>query len=214
MFEIFSPYTSIDSTGRVIEAVWEDVKDGFKNSYPLGHSDEIIDTPRESLMADREIDLKSRAEKLNQTVQNNNQSGLNAACCTPSYYHSESLSSHEVHAGHAIPSEVDGRTHDPAVNSATLSSGLYEAEVSQAHPTTQELIDGHADEDSSQTQEQPKNPLKHLSEESVLSVQNMHPTRGEGRLQSDVPEQGRISSPAIKKSHSGRLDNDGKCFCN
>lgn len=192
--------------------MWEDVQDGFKNSYPLEHSDGIVDTPREYLMEDKETDLKSRAEQLNQTVQNSSQSDLKGACCTPSFCHPESISGHELHAGHNIPSEAHQRSYDPAINQATLSSELYEAEVSQICPTTQKLGSGHIDEDNSRVQDSPENPSEHLvSEEGIPLVQNMHSSRGGGTLQ-DMMEHGCVSRPATKASHSGRVDNDGELF--
>ncbi|XP_050693552.1 titin homolog isoform X2 [Eriocheir sinensis] len=193
--------------GKEIHAVWEDVKDGYKNSYPLEHNDDLIDTPRESLIEGREIDLKSRAEKLNHTLQKSSQVGPNTAYGTPYYYQSESPSSHELlHSErHTIPPEAYGRTHEPP---AALSSELhYETEVSQGHPT-QELIDGHV-EDSSQIQEPLQNPSEHLlSQESVPHEQEVLSSREDGR-QEDVMDQGRISRPVLKKIQSGRIDNDG-----
>lgn len=183
------------------------MKDGYKNSYPLENNGDLIDTPRESLMEGREIDLKSRAEKLNQSLQKSNQVAPKTTYGTPYYYQSESPSSHEHPERQTIPPEVYERTHEPPT---TLSSELYETEVSQGYPT-QELIDDHV-EDSSQIQEPLQNPSDHpMPQESVPHEQEVLSTRAE-EGQEDGMEQGRISRPVVKKIQRGRIDNDGQCY--
>lgn len=193
--------------------MWEDVKDGFKNSYPLGHSEDLIDTPRECLIEGKEIDLKSRADKLNQTLQKSSQTDLMTACGTSYYHQSESPCSHELHLErHASPPE-DYRTHEPVINPDRVSSRLYEGEVSQVNPTAHELCDGHDDEDYSQIQEPLQNLPEHLvSQESGPCAQEVHSSREEGKLQDDDMDQGKSSRPPLKRGQGGRVDNEGECY--
>lgn len=194
-----------------MQAVWENVQDGFKNSYPLEHSGILINTPKERFIEGEELDLKGMAEKPYQVIQNSSQSGFHASYDTPSFYQSKSPSSHELHRGHTIPPKVYGRTHEAVVNSAPLSNELCEEEVSQADPAAEEVIDDH-EEDNFQAQEPLQSPSEHiLSQESDPYVRDNHSFREDGRMQGDVMDEVRVSRPTIKKIHSGRGDNDGEC---
>lgn len=191
------------------------MKDGSKNSYPLVHMNDLIDSPRWSTSECEEISLKSKAERLNKILIKNDHVPLNTEHDIPLYSQLQSPSGHEGNLeGCVMPLEVHRKTFEPAMSPSTLTNELYKGEVSQAHPIIQEQIPDHVEE-SSWLQESPHQDLPEniVCQEIVSPVQSGHSPQEDERAQDgEVLDQERTSRTVMKKIYGGRIDNDGKCY--
>ncbi|XP_063871346.1 uncharacterized protein LOC135106353 isoform X1 [Scylla paramamosain] len=173
-----------------MQAVWEDVKDSCKNSYPLEHNNTFIDSPRGSTSEGEEICLKSKAERLNKILRKNSHVVPNTAHDTPFHHQPETLSSREDGQGENV----------------MLSEAPCQEEVSQMHHTNQEHVD-----DTSCPQESPHqdNPENLASQDIAPPIQSGHSLHeNENPQDSALVNQERPSRPVMKKIYGGRIDND------
>ncbi|KAG0724067.1 Centrosome-associated protein 350 [Chionoecetes opilio] len=195
-----------------IGAAWEDVEDGFKNSCPLDHADDLIDSPRGSASEAEKKCLKSKAERLNNILRKNNHIASNAARDTPLYNRAENLSGHEDHEGGQImPSDVHRKVFKPGLRPTTLTRELHTGEATEAAPSTRQGQIPEHSKDSSSSQ-----GLLHQDLPENVGCQEMVPPVPGGRLphtdenthHDEDLDQERTLRTAMKKINARQIDNN------
>ena len=170
------------------------MEDGSKNTYPLEHTNNFIDSPRGSTSEGEEISFKSKTERLNEILRNNHI--VPNAAHDPALYTQSEIHFNQGHhqEGHVMPSQVHRK---------------------EFKPTSQEQVPEHVEEYSC-IQQSPDQDVSEnvVSQDVVPAIQSVYsPHKGDTPQTHDAMDQERASRTVLKKVYGGRIDNEGKgCF--